>query len=79
MFYIKEEDENGEYTKDGIRYSVRGVNRACTPNGDNVGYTFFESEEAMLAAWGLIKLPNEALMRRTTYDSRICPSWSSPD
>ena len=61
MYYIKEANENGEYTKDGIRYSARGVNRACTPEGDNVGYTYFEDEEAMLAGWGLVKLPTEVL------------------
>lgn len=61
MYYIKEEDERGEYVKDGIRYSVRAVTQAHTPEGDNVGYTFFDDDAAMLADWGLVKLPSEML------------------
>lgn len=57
MIYKLEQDENGDYAKlDGTRYRVNECNKAYTPEGKNVGYTFFSSAAEMCATWGLFKI-----------------------
>lgn len=54
MRYKKEENEQGEYIDSmGVRYSVNECNEAHTPEGLNVGYTEFDSREAMMKKWKL--------------------------
>ena len=54
MYYLLEESEYGDcLDKQGNRVAVNECNKAYTPEGENVGYTFFETREEMLEAWEL--------------------------
>ena len=71
MFYRLEKDENGNYTKDGQRYSLFGCNvcesKQFVDNGDNIeekvvvndGFVEFETEETAAQHFGLTYEPIE--------------------
>lgn len=60
MVYKKVKNEEGRY-KDNtdIRWDILEAHEAWTPEGLNVGWTEFESEEAAATAWGLVESPLE--------------------
>lgn len=53
MYYRLTQDEYGDYEKDGIRYALLECNAAYTPQGLNVGYTYFDGKDDAVQAWGL--------------------------
>lgn len=60
MYYRLIQDDDGGYEKDGMTYSLSECNTAYTPQGLNVGYTYFSSREEAIRAWGLSKVIDEA-------------------
>lgn len=54
MYYKLEEDAFGDYiNEEKVRFFTNECNKAYTPEGINVGYTFFETREDMKEAWGI--------------------------
>ena len=62
MFYKLTKNEDGNVKdKNGVRYRLAECVAAHTPQGLNVGYTFFESREAALAFYGVEEVPEEEM------------------
>lgn len=59
VYKLFAEDTEGDYLDlvTGEERNIMGVPQADTPEGLNVGWTEFESEEAMMAAWGVERKP----------------------
>lgn len=62
MFYKLTKNEDGN-VKDaqGVRYRLAECVAAHTPQGLNVGYTFFETRSAALAFYGVEEVPEDEL------------------
>lgn len=62
MVYKLTKDEFGNVRdKSGTRYILSECVAAHTPQGLNVGYTFFESREACMAGWDLKEIPESEM------------------
>lgn len=62
MVYKLTEDEFGNVRdKSGARYVLSECVAAHTPQGLNVGYTFFESRAAALAFYGVEEIPESEM------------------
>lgn len=58
MVYKKIQNEEGNYIgQDGKRYDILEAHEAYTPQGKNVGWDEYESEEAAAQAYGLTYQP----------------------
>jgi len=62
MVYKKVQNEEGNYIDaQQVRWDILEAHEAWTPQGKNVGWDAFESEEAAAQAYGLTYSPLEPL------------------
>lgn len=72
MFYKLTKNENGNVKdKNGVRYRLAECKAAHTPQGLNVGYTFFETRAAALAFYDVQDVPEEELLPQAAVTSGL--------
>lgn len=60
MVYKKIQNEEGNYIDvQQVRWDILEAHEAWTPQGKNVGWDEFESEEAAAKSYGVVKQPKE--------------------